>query len=129
MAITSGPGSLLLCSASGENGGVGTRLSRRRETMIKYSFIVPIYNDADLAEEFCQEYARVFRAELKTEDISGYVELIFVNDGSRNNSAETLGRLPKSFPFVRVINLSRNFGQHIALSCGYRHARGQFVGS
>ena len=96
--------------------------------MVKYSFIVPIYNDAYLAEEFCQEYLKVFQQHLRVEDIEPHTELIFVNDGSRDDSAETLARLAARFSFVRVINLSRNFGQHIALSCGYRHASGKFVG-
>ncbi len=96
--------------------------------MVKYSFIVPIYNDAYLAEEFCREYSEVFRQHLGALDITPHVELIFVNDGSRDDSAETLAQLAARFPFVRVINFSRNFGQHIALSCGYRHASGQFVG-
>lgn len=95
---------------------------------IKYSFVVPIYNDAYLAEEFCQEYSKVFGEFLGVSDITSQVELIFVNDGSRDNSAEILSTLPARFPFARVINFSRNFGQHIALSAGYRHARGQFVG-
>jgi len=96
--------------------------------MVRYSFIVPIYNDSYLAEEFCQEYLKVFRHHLGLEDISPQAELIFVNDGSRDESAETLAQLPARFPFVRVVNLSRNFGQHIALSCGYHHARGESVG-
>jgi glycosyltransferase involved in cell wall biosynthesis len=96
--------------------------------MIRYSFVVPIYNDAYLAEEFCQNYLRAFQQYLGTLDIAPKVELIFVNDGSLDDSAETLGQLPTRFRFVRVINLSRNFGQHIALSCGYRYARGHFVG-
>jgi glycosyltransferase involved in cell wall biosynthesis len=96
--------------------------------MFKYSFIVPVYNDAYLAEEFCQEYLKVFQQYLGLEEIAPQAEIIFVNDGSRDDSAETLAQLPARFPFVRVVNLSRNFGQHIALSCGYRHARGDFVG-
>ena len=96
--------------------------------MIKYSFVVPIYNDAYLAEEFCQEYLKVFQQHLGAPGIAIQSELIFVNDGSRDDSAETLAQLPARFPFVRVVNFSRNFGQHIALSCGYRHARGQYVG-
>lgn len=95
---------------------------------VKYSFVVPIYNDAYLAEDFCCEYLRAFQGHLAAEEISRHTELIFVNDGSVDDSAETLAALPTRFPFVRVINFSRNFGQHIALSCGYRYARGQFVG-
>ena len=96
--------------------------------MIKHSFVVPIFNDGDLAEDFCLAYAAVFREYLGTTDIASATELIFVNDGSRDDSAATLAQLPARYPFVRVINLSRNFGQHIALSCGYRHASGQAVG-
>ena len=96
--------------------------------MIKYSFVVPIYNDAYLAEEFCRAYLNVFQQHLGVSDIATQAELIFINDGSRDNSAETLAGLPAQFSFVRVVNFSRNFGQHIALSCGYRQARGQFEG-
>jgi glycosyltransferase involved in cell wall biosynthesis len=96
--------------------------------MVKYSFVVPIYNDGDFAEEFCRAFAAVLEQHLHVRDLTEDVELIFVNDGSRDDSARVLSRLPAAFPFVRVINLSRNFGQHIALSCGYRHAQGQVVG-
>jgi glycosyltransferase involved in cell wall biosynthesis len=97
-------------------------------SMLRYSFVVPIYNDADLAKDFCAQFAKTFEECVGTSDIAHFVELIFVNDGSQDSSAETLSQLPSALPFVRIINLSRNFGQHIALSCGYRHARGQYVG-
>src|SRR5262245_34197754 len=96
--------------------------------MIKYSFVVPIYNDAYLAADFCREYLRTFQSYTGEPDIAATVELIFVNDGSRDDSAELLAAVAREHPFVRVINLSRNFGQHVALSCGYRHARGTLVG-
>ena len=95
---------------------------------LRYSFVVPIFNDGELAEEFCEAYAAVFRKYLGTDDLGSATELIFVNDGSRDDSAIKLAALPPRFAFVRVINLSRNFGQHVALSCGYRYARGEFVG-
>jgi len=95
---------------------------------MKYSFVVPIYNDGYLAEAFCAEFQEVFREYLGQNDIGGEVELIFVNDGSSDDSSDRLERSVVGFPFARIINLSRNFGQHVALSCGYRHARGEFVG-
>jgi glycosyltransferase involved in cell wall biosynthesis len=56
-------------------------------------------------------------------------EVIFVNDGSADNSAETLRVLCGRYRFIKAVTLSRNFGQHIALSCGYQCARGEYVGS
>ncbi len=93
-----------------------------------YSFVVPIYNDAYLAEAFCEEFQNVFTGYLNTENIKESTELIFVNDGSPNNSWEVLKNLTKRFDFIKLIDLSRNFGQHIALSCGYQEAQGQYVG-
>lgn len=93
-----------------------------------YSFIVPIYNDAYLAEDFCTEFKKVFEVYLNEKNIENQVELIFVNDGSKNNSIEILKDLSKKYAFVKCIDLSRNFGQHIALSCGYAHAKGSYIG-
>lgn len=93
-----------------------------------YSFIVPIYNDAYLAEAFCLEYQRVFVEYLGKNSIIDDTELIFVNDGSKNNSWQILKGLQPQFDFIKLIDLSRNFGQHIALSCGYQEAKGQYVG-
>lgn len=95
---------------------------------IQYTFVVPIYNDGMLADAFCLEFKRIFSAYLQEEQIENYVELIFVNDGSKNNSMTHLKDLVPRFGFVKVIELSRNFGQHIALSCGYKHAKGNYVG-
>jgi glycosyltransferase involved in cell wall biosynthesis len=98
------------------------------ESSPTYSFVVPIYNDGRLAERFCVEFAEVFRRYLGRDDIEAQVELIFVNDGSINDSIQDLRKLADRLPFVRVIDLSRNFGQHLALTCGYRYAKGDYVG-
>jgi dolichol-phosphate mannosyltransferase len=64
---------------------------------------------------------------LEVDDIASDVEVIFVNDGSRDRSQDLLRDAARSFAFVKVIELSRNFGQHVAVSCGYRFAKGDYV--
>jgi len=90
--------------------------------------VVPIYGDGALARDFCVELENVFAKHLDVEDISHDLELIFVDDGSRNDSAAIVKKTCDEFSFAKLIVLSRNFGQHIAISAGYRHARGQYVG-
>ena len=94
---------------------------------MKYSIVVPIYGDGALARDFCVQLEKAFRGYLKTERIENDVELIFVDDGSRNDSARIVKGVCDEFPFAKLIVFSRNFGQHIAISCGYRYARGQYV--
>lgn len=96
--------------------------------MIQYSLVVPIYNDGPLSGDFCQAFEQVFEKYLKKDNIAEEVELIFVNDGSPNDSMKHLEETAAKYPFVKVIGLSRNFGQHIAVSAGYQHASGQYVG-
>src|SRR5580693_8205796 len=92
-----------------------------------YSFVVPIYYDGYLARAFCEAIKREMGLLLEREDISREIEVIFVNDGSRDESQRLLRELAVEFLFVRVVELSRNFGQHVAVSCGYRFATGDYV--
>jgi dolichol-phosphate mannosyltransferase len=96
---------------------------------VRYSVVVPIYKDAELADAFCAELDRVFRGYLRAQDIAPLVEVIFVDDGSPDDSSERLRHVCRNWRFAKAISLSRNFGQHVALSCGYAHATGEFVGS
>lgn len=93
-----------------------------------YSLVVPIYNDGALAKDFCVETAKTFRAYLGHDDLARDLEVIFVDDGSANDSPKLLRAVCDEFPFARVVLLSRNFGQHIAVSAGYRAASGDYVG-
>ena len=98
------------------------------DSKLKFSFVVPIYHDGYLAEEFVLEFESVFKKWLGEPLIHKLAELIFVFDGGNKDSLDILINLHEKFPFVRIIELSRNFGQHIALSCGYEHAKGDYVG-
>ena len=94
-----------------------------------YSFVVPIYNDGALARDFCVEMASVFRRYLGHDDLARDLEVIFVDDGSSNSSPQLLKQVCDEFAFARCVLLSRNFGQHIATSAGYRAASGSYVGT
>jgi len=96
---------------------------------VLYSFVVPIYNDGALARDFCVEMAKVFRRYLGHDDLARDLEVIFVDDGSRNDSPELLKKTCEEFAFAKAVLLSRNFGQHIATSAGYRAASGDYVGT
>ena len=83
------------------------------------SVVAPVYNEEGTIEEF---YTRVCAA------LDGLrFELVLVDDGSRDSSAEILDRLADGDPRVRVISLSRNFGHQTALTAGLDHAGGDAV--
>lgn len=54
-------------------------------------------------------------------------EVIFVNDGSRDNSVERLSSLSHKTYKAKVISFSRNFGSHAALRAGISHASGDYI--
>jgi len=85
------------------------------------SLVVPFYNEEGNLSAF---YDRV-REALAEVDISW--ELVFVNDGSSDDSLVEAVGLHKAHDEVKVINLSRNFGKEIALSAGLDFARGDAV--
>ncbi len=86
---------------------------------MKISVVVPCYNEQETVERFYQAATPV----LSSLDNMDY-EIIFVNDGSKDNTKEKLAALASSDSKVKVINFSRNFGQQPAILCGFRHATG-----
>jgi dolichol-phosphate mannosyltransferase len=97
--------------------------------MIRFSIVTSVYQDGYLARDFCLRVGEVFSDYLDIEfsELASDIELIFVNDGSPDDSLEKLMDVKNNFPFVRVVDLSRNFGQHEALACGFRLASGSYV--
>ena len=94
----------------------------------RYSFVVPIYNDGYLVESFCEAINDEMKRVLDITDIANDVEVIFVNDGSSDESQQQLEATATRYSFVKVVELSRNFGQHLAVSSGYTLASGSYVG-
>ncbi len=81
------------------------------------SVVVPVYNSAETLAELTTRLAKVLPG-LVTQ-----YELILVNDGSQDKSWEIILELTRIYPWIRAINLMRNYGQHNALLCGIRSAR------
>lgn len=87
---------------------------------MRYSVIVPAFNE--------QEVLPLSYPRLKAVmDKLGDYELIFVNDGSRDNTLGQLKELAEQDEHVRVISFSRNFGHQEAVSAGMANAAGQAV--
>ena len=85
------------------------------------SVTIPIYNEED---NVLLLYERTRDA---LDSLGKTWELVLVNDGSRDDSAKRLDALAAQDARVRVIHLSRNFGQTAALMAGLDHARGEII--
>jgi glycosyltransferase involved in cell wall biosynthesis len=86
------------------------------------SVVVPVYGNRDSLPELIR------RMEKLTVDAPAETELVFVIDGSPDDSAEVLSReLAGSSIRAQVIELSRNFGSFNAIRTGLRHSRGRYI--
>ena len=85
------------------------------------SIVVPVYNSAEILPALIERLRRTLLAE-KLEH-----EIILVNDGSADASWEVIETLSRAQASVIGINLMRNFGQHNAVLCGIRAARGEVI--
>ena len=97
---------------------------RRRETRSAsplLSVVVPIFNEAEVIDHFLTETRPVL-------DATGLqYEFVFIDDGSRDSSADILaGHLKNGLP-GRLVALSRNFGKEAALSAGLENTRGDIA--
>ncbi len=88
---------------------------------VEISVIVPIYNEEEIIPELYQRLATT------VSQISAHYELIFVNDGSKDQSLLQLLKLTEQDHRVFYINLSRNFGHQIAVTAGIDAAKGKAV--
>jgi glycosyltransferase involved in cell wall biosynthesis len=81
------------------------------------SIVVPVYNGEASLNELAVSVAETFRSSLLT------MEMILVDDGSRDDSWATIQALADDHPWITGIRMARNFGQHNALLAGIRAAR------
>jgi glycosyltransferase involved in cell wall biosynthesis len=85
------------------------------------SVVIPIHNEGPCLEELHRELTATLVA------WGRLYEVIFVDDGSTDDSFEILARLQGLDPHLRVIRFRRNFGQTAAFAAGFDHARGRMI--
>jgi glycosyltransferase involved in cell wall biosynthesis len=87
----------------------------------RYSIVAPAYNEEETLPEFYRHIRDVM------DGLGEPWELVLVNDGSTDNSAEVMRDLHARDPRVCIVDFARNFGHQIAITAGMDHARGEAV--
>ena len=85
------------------------------------SIIIPVFNGAELVEPCHAALAPVLDA------LASGSEVIYVDDGSSDDTVLALQRVQARDARVRIIELAANFGQHAAFTAGFAHARGRYL--
>ena len=88
---------------------------------IKLSLVVPCYNEEQNVKNFYDAAQMAFVG-----NFDNY-EMIFINDGSRDNTWAELKKLHALDKRVKILNFSRNFGKEAAMYAGLGKAKGEFV--
>ena len=95
--------------------------AHRPPRLSSLSIVIPVFNSE-------QSLPVLFsRLDSLLADLAESCEVVLVNDGSRDRSAQVLDESRRIYPWMRTIHLMRNFGQHNALLCGIRHSTGDVI--
>lgn len=87
--------------------------------MKKITILIPAYNEEEVLSDLLK------RLETLKASYDNYeIEFLFVNDGSSDNTLEILKEYSKTHPYVRFVDLSRNFGKETAMLAGFDYAEG-----
>lgn len=89
--------------------------------MDRFSVIIPAYNEEEVIAESYRRLTDVMK------NSGGEYELIFVNDGSRDKTADILKEIASKDSAVKILDFSRNFGHQVAISAGLDYATGDAV--
>ena len=81
--------------------------------MKKITILVPVYNEEEVLEIFYKEITKVINS------IKNYrFEILFINDGSKDNTLNLIKNIQKKDKIISYIDLSRNYGKEIAMAAG-----------
>ena len=91
------------------------------DTNPEISIVVPVYNEEPIVEELCLRLKKV------CDGLNRSYEIVIVDDGSDDGSFEKLQRIKEAGGTMRLVQLTRNFGQQSAVLAGFRISRGKIV--
>jgi len=97
-------------------------MDARNQKNIELSLVVPVFNESEAVSFFIDRVKDVFD---KFNEIK--LEIVFVNDGSNDDTLVHLLELQKQYSEIRIVDLSRNFGKEAALTAGLKVASGHVV--
>jgi dolichol-phosphate mannosyltransferase len=93
-----------------------------RDPLPDLGIVVPLYNEEEVFHEL-----RVRLQFLLARMATLNVEVVLVDDGSRDSTPTLIAELCQTDPRFRGVLLSRNFGHQLAVSAGLQHVRGKYV--
>lgn len=88
---------------------------------MRLSIVVSVFNESSVLPHFLEDISVII------EQLHNPVEVIFVNDGSRDNSLEILENAASSNKNIKIINFSRNFGHEAAMIAGIDYSSGDAI--
>lgn len=101
--------------------GVNKKRYYFRMKRLSISIVIPVYNE--------EENILILHNELRNvmDKLNKSYEIIFIDDGSTDNSFKILEKLHKRYNNIKVIKFRNNFGQSAAISAGFSNARGSIL--
>jgi undecaprenyl-phosphate 4-deoxy-4-formamido-L-arabinose transferase len=103
-----------------ERAASGAPQQLSRTGRVRLSIVIPVYRGE-------KTIGRLVSALVDCLDDRCHLEIVLVNDGSPDNSADICRAIAGTFPFIKFLNLSRNFSEHNAVMAGLNHATGDYV--
>jgi dolichol-phosphate mannosyltransferase len=88
---------------------------------MKYSFVIPVNNEEENLTPLLEEIDAVAK------HLQGRSEVIFIDDGSTDNSLNCLMKLKNTYPYIKVIIFDRNYGQSSGFDAGIQAATGDII--
>ena len=85
------------------------------------SIVIPCYNEEGVIDIFLKYIVPIM------DRLNKSYELIFINDGSNDGTFDVLLDAKNTYQYIRILNLSRNFGKEAALTAGIEYAKGDAV--